>query len=424
MTPLAEQGNPKAQYALGTMYAEGSGVSKDYSEAMKWFRKSAEQGDPYGQYGLGRVYADGLGTSKDYSEAAKWFRKSAEQGIPQAQYALGAMYADGASLSRDWSEAAKWFRKAAEQRDPQAQRALGTLYGSGNGVSQDYAEAMKWYRKAAAQDFADAQWRVGGMYVKGEGVPKDYIEAEKWFRMAASQGDPHGQLWLGRLYSEGWGVNKNISEAAKWYKLAVDQFRQAGIAVEKTEAAIGTSASALLLKALVYPPEALALSWLSVSYNLKFAEVARHGATFHTTIDGKSVTIDKSNAETYITLFEERLNIYSNAVKQRGFQQLATEYETEVSQGCSKLGFSQGKTAIDQNEFRVQIAHGPFQGEIRHRGIMVESALAIEHAMIPEIQLVGQIQQGRIELKHEPSQCTVTLTANSSAEKIGLNHFA
>lgn len=41
----AEQGHSGAQCVLGVCYANGEGVSKDMSEAVKWWRKAAEQGD-------------------------------------------------------------------------------------------------------------------------------------------------------------------------------------------------------------------------------------------------------------------------------------------------------------------------------------------------------------------------------------------
>ena len=44
--PLAEAGNANAQYKLGIMYFKGQGVSKDFVEAAKWYRKAAKQGNP------------------------------------------------------------------------------------------------------------------------------------------------------------------------------------------------------------------------------------------------------------------------------------------------------------------------------------------------------------------------------------------
>ena len=43
--PLAQQGNPIAQYNLGAMYSNGEGVPQDCKEAIKYFRLSAEQGN-------------------------------------------------------------------------------------------------------------------------------------------------------------------------------------------------------------------------------------------------------------------------------------------------------------------------------------------------------------------------------------------
>ena len=43
--PYAEQGDAFAQYSLGIMYKEGTGVPQNDTEAVKWFRKAAEQSD-------------------------------------------------------------------------------------------------------------------------------------------------------------------------------------------------------------------------------------------------------------------------------------------------------------------------------------------------------------------------------------------
>ena len=77
-----------AQNNLGTCYYNGVGVSKDYSEAVKWFRKAAYQGDANAQNNYAICFEKGHGVTKDYSEAAKWFRKAAEQGHENAKKQL------------------------------------------------------------------------------------------------------------------------------------------------------------------------------------------------------------------------------------------------------------------------------------------------------------------------------------------------
>lgn len=39
------------------MYDEGQGVTQDYAEGMKWYRKAAEQGFAKAQYNLGVMYS-------------------------------------------------------------------------------------------------------------------------------------------------------------------------------------------------------------------------------------------------------------------------------------------------------------------------------------------------------------------------------
>lgn len=94
---------------------------------------------------------------KDYTEAVKLYRRAAEQGNTAAQFGLGLMYAEGLSVVENYAEAVKLFRLAAAQGRPDAQYNLGWIYSKGLGVPQDYAEAVRWYQLAAAQGFSHAQ---------------------------------------------------------------------------------------------------------------------------------------------------------------------------------------------------------------------------------------------------------------------------
>jgi TPR repeat protein len=70
---LAEQGDAEAQFALGTMYRDGQGVTRDYEEALRWWRKAAEQGVVDAQYALGNIYAGGTGIARDNVLAYMWY---------------------------------------------------------------------------------------------------------------------------------------------------------------------------------------------------------------------------------------------------------------------------------------------------------------------------------------------------------------
>lgn len=156
---------------------------------FKEIKAKAEAGDADSEYQLGFRYCNGDGVPKDFSKAVKWFRKAAQQSNVQAETALGYCYATGQGVAKEQTEAAKWYRKAAEQNFAPAEFNLGNCYANGQGVAKDDAEAVKWYRKAAEQDFAQAQISLGLSYALGQGVAKDYVESYKWTLLAAGQGD-------------------------------------------------------------------------------------------------------------------------------------------------------------------------------------------------------------------------------------------
>lgn len=70
---LAENGDAKAQFALGTMYRDGQGVEQDYPEALRWWRSAAEMGLLDAKLALGNIYAGGSGIAKDNILAYMWY---------------------------------------------------------------------------------------------------------------------------------------------------------------------------------------------------------------------------------------------------------------------------------------------------------------------------------------------------------------
>ena len=62
--PLAEQGNSNAQYKLGVMYRQGTGVPFDNFEAVTWYLAAAKQGHARAQSNLGFMYRTGRGVTQ------------------------------------------------------------------------------------------------------------------------------------------------------------------------------------------------------------------------------------------------------------------------------------------------------------------------------------------------------------------------
>ncbi len=91
----ADQGHANAQFNLGHMFANGTGVAKDSVDAVRLYRLEADQGHADAQFNLGRTFANGKGVAKDSAEAVRLFRLAADQGNANAQNKLGHMFANG-----------------------------------------------------------------------------------------------------------------------------------------------------------------------------------------------------------------------------------------------------------------------------------------------------------------------------------------
>ena len=88
----AKRGVAVAQCALGGYYLKGDGVTKNYAEAVKWFKKAAEQGSADAQFFLGFCYMAGWGVEMDFVESVGWLKKAAKQGHQQAASLLKDLY--------------------------------------------------------------------------------------------------------------------------------------------------------------------------------------------------------------------------------------------------------------------------------------------------------------------------------------------
>lgn len=112
-TPLAENGDVRAQYAIGRMYEKGKGVERDFAQAFVWYRKAAEKDHADSQYRLAVGYAYGLGVKKDEAEALSWLRKAANNNQKRAQKVLAQAYEEGRlGLTADSKQAKYWYDKA------------------------------------------------------------------------------------------------------------------------------------------------------------------------------------------------------------------------------------------------------------------------------------------------------------------------
>lgn len=173
-----------AEYDVGAAaYAQG-----DYEAAFAQWRALARRGDPRAQYSLARMYAEGTGVAEDDDAALYWLRAAARQGLVEAQSELALKFSLGRGVRQDHARAAHWYGRLAEQGHATAQFLLAGMYEDGTGVERDVSRAFFWYRRAAEQGYVGAQAKLGDMFLRGHGVDKDLAEAWVWFDRAAAKG--------------------------------------------------------------------------------------------------------------------------------------------------------------------------------------------------------------------------------------------
>ena len=114
--PLADRGDPDAQFNLGQAYKLGRGVPTDLRIAQTWYEKAAQQGHSQAQANLGLI----LFQNGDRAKAMPWIRRAADAGDPRAQYVLGTAMFNGDLVQKDWPRAYALMQRAAAQGLPQA----------------------------------------------------------------------------------------------------------------------------------------------------------------------------------------------------------------------------------------------------------------------------------------------------------------
>ena len=143
----AALGNPRGMVFLGFAYREGSGVSCDPNEAVKWFTKAAEAGDRIAYNLAGRMYVGSLGMPV---EAEKWFLRGAEAGSTESYIHLARLYDDRKSPAYDPVKAVKWHHAVAEGSAgcrKMSMMALARHYRDGIGVERAPKIAQEWVRR-------------------------------------------------------------------------------------------------------------------------------------------------------------------------------------------------------------------------------------------------------------------------------------
>ena len=127
----AEMNHSKAMYNIGDLYSSGKGVVKDKQEAFKWYKRGAEAGDSYAQYQLAKFYCEGRSVNPDAAECYAWLLavQNAQDPVLNGltQQAIAAVRANATPLELERGEAKMSGRENPEKKDSKVEQVLDFL---------------------------------------------------------------------------------------------------------------------------------------------------------------------------------------------------------------------------------------------------------------------------------------------------------
>jgi len=121
LQPLAENGNPDAQYRLAVQYQAGLGVVQNPLQAYHWMREAAEHDHGLALHGLGIMYLYGECVEKNEREAATWLQRAADLGLAGSMAALAGMYEQGLGVEKDAAKAKELYDAAGFGDSPSSE---------------------------------------------------------------------------------------------------------------------------------------------------------------------------------------------------------------------------------------------------------------------------------------------------------------
>lgn len=195
-TARAEEGDP---FAAGAAAYEAG----DYETARALWQPLAEAGDPRAQYWLSDLYRFELGVARDYLAARDLLKQAADQTdnpdiLRRAAYALGYMADDGLGMPEDDDKAECLYRVAAENGYDNAQFALYRFLTLKPGIS---FEALNWAERGAAQGDHRSLAAVGDVGIMMPGR-EERLEGYLFLILAEKQGNDLARRRLAEVRAE------------------------------------------------------------------------------------------------------------------------------------------------------------------------------------------------------------------------------
>ncbi len=212
---LGEQGNAAVMAMLGSMYANGKGVTRDDAEAVRWYRAGSNAGHAVSMIELANLTMDGRGTERNAQEGVRLYRSAADTGNHYAMWRYGLILLDGKSATKDTAQASQLFRRAADGGFAPAMYDLAVMHANAIGMPRNYQEAARLYQKAVELNNSASMVNLGLLYSEGKGVELDESKAVELYRRSVELNQPSGMQNLAAMLDNGRGTQRDPEQAAE-----------------------------------------------------------------------------------------------------------------------------------------------------------------------------------------------------------------
>ena len=91
----AQEGDKRAQVAVGNHYYNGNGFRKNMERAFHWYQEAARQEEPEGLKRTGDLLLEGLGFRKDPAKAVEYYERAVANKNYDAALPLAKIFDEG-----------------------------------------------------------------------------------------------------------------------------------------------------------------------------------------------------------------------------------------------------------------------------------------------------------------------------------------
>ena len=231
--------------AIGDIYNQGVGISKDTDKAISYYQKGCSQnnadacyklaelnkdekstaqnsfgiysdlcmlGDLRSCFGVGMGYELGIGTPVDLDNAMVKYEESCDQDYAAACSKVGEFHLQDKVRTSDIDTGEKLVQKGCEGGDILGCVLFADILSEGSkNVAQDIGRAMDYYEQGCDNNFGNACLYLGKSFDQGKHVGQDHVKAIEYFEKGCENANGESCRDLGERYLWGlYGVTQDV----------------------------------------------------------------------------------------------------------------------------------------------------------------------------------------------------------------------